>query len=222
MALILAIETTTKNCSVALGLDGKLVTIREISTQRYSHAENLHQFIKEVLQKENYNFSALDAIAVSRGPGSYTGLRIGVSAAKGLCFSLDLPLIAVNTLTSLAFQVDVTKTKTDFIIPVLDARRREVYTSTLNHKKENLSKVEAKILNENSFEEYTKKGNVIFIGNAVKKVKDTIQYQTADYIESLPSAREMIPLANEQYKKNDTVDVAYFEPFYLKDFIVGK
>ena len=129
MALILCLETATTNCSVALSENGSVIAFREDTSKQYSHAERLHVFINEVLEETEYGLSDLDAIAVSKGPGSYTGLRIGVSAAKGLCFSLDVPLLAIPTLAILASQVadDV-----DFIVPMIDARRMEVYAMVLN------------------------------------------------------------------------------------------
>ena len=219
-ALILNIETATTNCSVALAKDGKTISILEENDKNYSHSERLHVYIEEVLAKANISLKELDAIAVSKGPGSYTGLRIGVSAAKGLCFSLDIPLISVFTLEALANQVNIPK---GFIIPMLDARRMEVYSSIYNHKYELVRGTEAQILDHNSFKDLLNQDEVYFIGSGVEKTKELIQHTKARFIEDkLPSAREMSALSFEKYKKSDTEDVAYFEPFYLKDFVALK
>lgn len=222
MGLILSLETTTTNCSVAIGENGKLLVLKENNSNQYSHAEKLHVYIEEALKEANLKFSDLDAIAVSKGPGSYTGLRIGVSAAKGLCFSLDIPLISIDTLESLAKQVSTETEQADFIIPLLDARRMEVYTATFDTKMNSLSSTEAKILDENSYTEFLNKGKTIFIGNAVKKFEDVCAHKNATFTEALPSAKEMIGLAESKHKKSDTEDVTYFEPYYLKDFLIKK
>lgn len=217
MSYILQIETATTNCSVALSKDGITIAIKEISNG-YSHAENLHVFIKELLESKNLDFSDLVAIAVSKGPGSYTGLRIGVSAAKGLCFALEIPLIAIDTLEILARQVQKSE---GVVIPMLDARRMEAYTTVFTTNFDSLRKIEAEVLDENSFHTYLNDGSVFFIGNAVQKLAEVVQHQNAVFLpEALPSANEMSMVAYHKYKKNDIEDVAYFEPYYLKDFIV--
>ena len=219
MATILCLETATTNCSVALSVDGSVTTFKEDRSSRYSHAEKLHPFIVEVLQEANLDKSELDAIAVSKGPGSYTGLRIGVSAAKGLCFALGIPLISVPTLASMAMQI---KEDVDFIIPMLDARRMEVYSSVFNSKKTEVRETRAEILNENSFEEYLSNGSVVFLGNGVEKFREIHKHPNATYmVQSMPSAIDMAKVAENKYKKSDIEDVAYFEPYYLKDFISG-
>lgn len=219
MALILCLETATTNCSVALAKDGALLALKEDNSAKYSHAEKLHVFIEELLEKNKLNISELDAIAVSKGPGSYTGLRIGVSTAKGLCFSLALPLIAIPTLTSLASQV---KIETGKIVAMLDARRMEVYSAIYDPSLNQVRETKAQILDENAFREYLHKEKLIFIGSGVEKFKGICEHPNAVFIEGrLPSAREMCELAESRYKKSDTEDVAYFEPYYLKDFIAG-
>ncbi len=218
MTYILNIETSTKNCSVSLAKDGKTIALKEVNDEGYSHAEKLHEFIKEIISKAGLSFSNLDAIAVSKGPGSYTGLRIGVSAAKGLCFALNIPLISVNTLQSLAL---TTSTPSEsFVIPLLDARRMEVYSAVF---KNNIlvKNVAAEIIIENSFSEFLNKSDVYFLGDGAEKCKEIIIHKNANFIDNkFPSANEMSKLSFEKYKKNDIEDVAYFEPFYLKDFIV--
>lgn len=213
---ILQIETATTNCSVAISKNGKTIALKEMSNG-FSHAENLHVFIESLMQEHALKFKMLHAVAVSKGPGSYTGLRIGVSAAKGLCFVLDIPLIAIDTLTILAHRVDVKK---GFVVPMLDARRMEAYTLVLNSQLEPIRKIEAEIISENSFNEYLEAAQVTFVGNAVDKTKEVIKHDNAVFLEeSLPSANEMSELAYKKYKISDTEDVAYFEPFYLKDFV---
>lgn len=216
MIYILQIETSTTNCSVAISKDGKTIAVKEISNG-YSHAENLHVFIKEVLENNNLEFTDLNAIAVSKGPGSYTGLRIGVSAAKGLCFALDIPLIAIGTLEVLAQQVTIDN---GFIVPMIDARRMEAYTKVYDANYNSVREIQAEILDETSFSEYLEKGKVVFVGNKREKSQEIIIHKNARFVDSVPSANEMSLLAYNKYKKNDIEDVAYFEPYYLKDFLV--
>lgn len=220
MALILNIETATTNCSVSLSKEGKTIFLKEDNSKNYSHAESLHVFIDTVLKEAGTTSKALDAIAISKGPGSYTGLRIGVSAAKGLCFALDIPLISVPTLEALAHQVDCND---GVIVPMLDARRLEVYAAIFNSNHKEIRETKAQILDENAFAEYLDKGNVYFVGNGVEKTKALIHHPNAVFIEDkLPSASEMGMLAYYKYKISDFEDVAYFEPYYLKDFVALK
>tara|TARA_R110002072_G_scaffold142804_4_gene288388 strand:+ start:40278 stop:40940 length:663 start_codon:yes stop_codon:yes gene_type:complete len=217
MTRILCIETATTNCSVALSENGSVIAFKEDNSNKYSHAERLHLYIEEVLQQASIEKTQLDYIAVSKGPGSYTGLRIGVSAAKGLCYALNIPLISVATLTSLAFQVN---DNSDYIVSMLDARRMEVYSAVFSSEGEEIRETKAEILDENSFSEYLEKGKVAFIGNGVSKFKPLCNHNNAVFIEDkLPSSREMAPLAYLKTKIDDIENVAYFEPFYLKDFI---
>ncbi|WP_431132371.1 tRNA (adenosine(37)-N6)-threonylcarbamoyltransferase complex dimerization subunit type 1 TsaB [Psychroserpens mesophilus] len=220
MAIILSIETSTTNCSVSLSNEGETLVLKEDNNANYSHAESLHVFINEVIKEAKLTSKDIDAIAVSKGPGSYTGLRIGVSAAKGLCFALNIPLISVSTLHALAHQVNGND---GLIVPMLDARRLEVYSAIYDASYNEIRKVEAQILDDTSFSEYLEKGIVYFIGNGVEKTKKLIQHPNAVYVEGkLPSANEMSSLAYSKYKTSDIEDVAYFEPFYLKDFIALK
>lgn len=220
MAYILCIETTTTNCSVSIAHAGQTIATLEENKQNYSHSENLHLFITRVLEKAAISMSQLDAVAVSKGPGSYTGLRIGVSAAKGLCFALDIPLISIDTLHAFAFQVNETS---DFIIPMLDARRMEVYACVFDKHKIKQEEIEAVIVDETSFLEYLEKGKTIFLGNANDKFKTVCNHPNAIFLDNtLPSANDMAALAYEKHKKSDFEDVAYFEPYYLKDFIGGR
>ena len=219
--LILCLETATTNCSVALSLDGKAIHVQEDYDVKFSHAERLHTYIESVLASAKAKKEDLKAIAVSKGPGSYTGLRIGVSAAKGLAYALDLPLISIPTLASLAAQVDVQAN--ECIIPMLDARRMEVYASVFTADGSPLRETEAQILDETSFSEYLSKGKVHFIGNGVGKFKDICTHPNAVFIEGrLPSAKEMCAMASKKFAESQFEDIAYFEPYYLKDFIAGK
>lgn len=219
MAIILNLETATTNCSVSISSDDKVIALKEINDKGYSHAENLHVFIKEALLDASLSFSDIDAIAVSMGSGSYTGLRIGVSAAKGLCYALDKPLIAVPTLSVLALQAD-----TDgCVISLLDARRMEVYAAVFKGKQQ-IRETKAEIIDEHSFSDYLSEGEVRFIGDGAAKCKDIIKNVNAIFTTDVnfPSAKELAFLANEKYKKGDFEDVAYFEPYYLKDFVTTK
>lgn len=220
MAYILSIETATTNCSVSLSKDGETLFLKEDYSSNYSHAERLHVFIDTVLKEANIKQSQLDAIAVSKGPGSYTGLRIGVSAAKGLCYALDIPLISISTLEALAHQVEVTN---GIIIPMIDARRMEVYSAIFSKDYKLIREIEAQILNEQSFRDYLQSEMLYFIGSGVDKTKTLINNQNAIFIEGkLPSAKEMGTLAYAKYKISDIENVAYFEPYYLKDFVALK
>lgn len=218
MPLILNIETATKNCSVGLASGGKTIALQEISGQGYSHAEKLHVFIEAVLADARCGFSDLDAIAVGRGPGSYTGLRIGVSAAKGLCFALGLPLIAVDTLQILATQAKVSD---GVVIPMLDARRMEVYSAIFSADAKPLRDTKAEIITEDSFSEITDKA--YFVGDANEKCELVLNRPNFEFLNEIvfPSADAMSALSFEKFNRNDFEDVAYFEPFYLKDFLVG-
>ncbi|MDC1197628.1 tRNA (adenosine(37)-N6)-threonylcarbamoyltransferase complex dimerization subunit type 1 TsaB [Algibacter sp.] len=220
MAFILNIETATTNCSVSLSKEGKTIVLKEDNDKSYSHAERLHVYIDEVLKEANINSNKLDAISVSKGPGSYTGLRIGVSAAKGLCFALDKPLISIPTLDALAHQV---KMDDGIIVSMLDARRMEVYSAIYDSNYNEIRETQAQILDETSFNDYLEQGKVYFIGNGVEKTKTLINHTNAIFIEDkLPSSNDMSLLADTKYKKKDTEDIAYFEPYYLKDFVALK
>jgi tRNA threonylcarbamoyladenosine biosynthesis protein TsaB len=214
---ILNIETATKNCSVALAKEGKTIICKEIAEEGYSHAERLHVFIEEIIKEAGITMKDLAAIAVSQGPGSYTGLRIGVSAAKGLCYGLNIPLVAVDTLQILASQVTVSS---GLIVPMIDARRMEVYSAIFNAKWDKIREVKAEIITENSFEDFQE--TLYFVGDCAEKCKSVLTKENYVFLKEIkyPSANEMSFLSFEKYKKNDIVDVAYFEPYYLKDFLI--
>ncbi len=221
MPIILNLETATTNCSVSLAKDGKLLAIKEHDTPNYSHSEQLHIFIEEVLKNAKLKLSAVDAVAVSKGPGSYTGLRIGVSAAKGLCFSLDVPLISIPTLENMVHQVKCGTA--DFSIPVLDARRMEVYSAVFDQGISQIRETKAEIIDGNSFFEYVEKGKVLLLGNGAEKCKELLQHPNFSFDTSVvPSAREMVTLSHKKFEIGEFENVAYFEPYYLKDFILQK
>ncbi len=219
MTYILNIETATKNCSVSLAADGKTISCLEIAELGYSHAEKLHLFIEEVISDAGISLNDLKSIAVSQGPGSYTGLRIGVSAAKGMSYALQIPLIAVDTLESLARQVAA---EDGLIVPMIDARRMEVYSAIFNSDKEKIREVQAEIITEESFADISE--TVYFIGDSNEKVKSTLKKSNFVFLEGIayPSAKEMSCISYKKFQEKDFVDVAYFEPYYLKDFMFAK
>lgn len=226
MALILQIETATQTCSVALAQDGVLLEVLE-RTERNIHAGVITVFIEELMQKAAKKFSDLDAVAVSMGPGSYTGLRIGVSTAKGLCYALDIPMIAINTLEAMAvgFMSNCFSVNAQTVFcPLIDARRMEVYCAVFNYQNELLLETEAKIIDEQSFSELLNQYIVYFFGDGAVKCTDTLgQHLNARVMDDFEnSASHLTSLAFEKFKNQEFVDVAYFEPFYLKDFIAGK
>ena len=216
MTYILNLETATRNCSVSLSKDGRTILCKEMAEADYSHAEKLHVFIEECLKESNLKFKDLSAIAVSQGPGSYTGLRIGVSSAKGLCFALDLPLISVDTLQVLASQLSISE---GVIVPMIDARRMEVYSAIYNSNFERIREVQAEILTENSFEEIHE--TIHFVGDCSEKAKTVLTNSNFIFQDTIiyPSANEMSVLSYNKFQENKLEDVAYFEPYYLKDFM---
>lgn len=221
MACILNIETATEVCSVAVSQDGNVIFQKE-ETKGPSHAVLLGVFVNEAIEDIRSKGIKLDAVAVSCGPGSYTGLRIGVSEAKGLCFGLNIPLIALNTLKIMAYGVLKSQSvdKETLLCPMIDARRMEVYDTLLNRDLEEIRLVSADIIDEKSFAEFLKKNKIIFFGNGASKCKDILPKENTFFLDDIyPNALNMIKLSEEAYKNKEFVDVAYFEPFYLKEFI---
>lgn len=217
--MILNIETATTNCSVSLTQNGLVVSFKEYANVQYSHAEQLHLFIEEVLTQADKSLNDLSAIAVSKGPGSYTGLRIGVSAAKGLCYALDIPLISVPTLLSLAlpFKPD----EGQLAVPMLDARRMEVYMCAYNHKMEQILPTTASVIEAHTLLALAKSYDKLhLIGSGADKVLEiTPSNNVVAHSTALPSAKDMALISYELWNKQTFEDVAYFEPFYLKDFM---
>ena len=217
MTYILNIETATKNCSVALSRNGQTLLLKEIANEGFSHAERLHVFIEQICVEAAIALTDLSAIAISQGPGSYTGLRIGVSAAKGLCFALDIPLISADTLLLMASKVQI---ENGFIVPMIDARRMEVYSAVFSTDYKIIRGIEAEILTENSFSDYN--APVYFLGDCTAKAKTVLTKPNFIFLDNLiyPSANEMSKLAYEKFTNKVFEDIAYFEPFYLKDFLI--
>ncbi len=226
MSLILQIETATQTCSVALSQNGELLNVIE-KTDRNIHASNITLFIEEVLNQSNKTLKNLDAVAVSMGPGSYTGLRIGVSTAKGLCYALDIPLIAINTLESMTngFRSKCFSVQANTLFcPMIDARRMEVYCSVFDDNLKAVMPTEAKIIDESSFGDILENHVIYFFGDGAAKCEDFLGLHLnarvmGDYQNS---AKDLTLPALQKFEGKDFVDVAYFEPFYLKDFIAGK
>lgn len=228
MAIILNIESSSNICSAALSINGELSQLRESDTEK-SHAGKLTVFIEEILKSNNISTYDLDAIAISKGPGSYTGLRIGVSVAKGICYAMNKPLIAVDTLKSLTLsmllqsgsKISGNNSIKDFLFcPMIDARRIEVYTAFYDFDLNAIDEVKSIIIETNSFKEILDKQKIIFFGNGADKCKDLIKHKNAEFIDNIElSARYMCSLAEESFNNKDFADTAYFEPFYLKDFI---
>ena len=219
---ILHIETATQVCSCALSNNGKLVFNRESHTAQ-SHATLLGVFVEEAIKFSRENNIKIHAVAVSSGPGSYTGLRIGVSEAKGLAYGLDAKLIAIPTLTLLAWTIRDKVDKDTLLVPMIDARRMEVYTSIYDTSLKIIEPTEAKIIGEESFKDIMLNHKVAFFGDGALKCKETIDHPNAIFITDVhPLASNMLELSKQAYAEGCFEDVAYFEPFYLKDFVATK
>ena len=225
--MILCLETATPVCSVALNDSCCTIALRETEGQN-AHSEKITNFIREVMEVGKIDYKQLDAVAVSKGPGSYTGLRIGVSTAKGICYAADLPMMAIDTLEAMAYGM---KTKlgsqmgeNDLFIPMIDARRMEVYAAIFDAQLNKINDTAALVIDENSFEDLRKDHHLWLFGDGAPKLKKTFENQSnISIVEGFkPSAAYMLPLAEKALRNHDFVDVAYFEPFYLKDFIAGK
>ena len=229
MPLILSVETGTDICSVALAQDREIISLIE-SDQGKNHAQNLGLFMNDIFNESGISAEQLDAVAVGAGPGSYTGLRIGVSIAKGICYANSIPLIAVNSLAGLAVSAiedynaeilgDVVF-ENALLVPMIDARNMEVYTQVFNAKGEALSRTEAKVITPESFAEYGDTPLILF-GNGAKKCLPLLSERNTHYVEVAPSARGIVPLALQKFKAEQFEDLAYFEPLYLKNFVGTK
>lgn len=226
MTSILLLETSTRVCSVGLSIDNRLVSIRETSESQ-SHSELITSFIEEVVSEPELAFTDLSAVAVSMGPGSYTGLRIGVSTAKGICYALDIPLIAIDTLKAMAFgmlqKADPKLRHNSFFCPMIDARRMEVYTAVFDDQIQTLEPTHALILSPESLKRWFDAGQVWIAGDGADKCLDLWPGKTnLNHIKPfVPSVQWMTDLAYQQFKQQQFADLAYSEPFYLKDFIAG-
>lgn len=221
MALILQIETSTISCSVALAENGTTIACKEAS-ERNIHASSITLFIEEVMEAAGKMMANLDAIAVSKGPGSYTGLRIGVSTAKGLCYALDVPLIAIDTLKVMASNTSVNSGNSEFLFcPMIDARRMEVYTAVYDSALNEVNPVSAKIIDEHSFADLLSEHKLLFFGDGAEKCMDTLGANpNAFFVTTFEnSAADMSTEAFSRFNKQLFEDIAYFEPYYLKDFV---
>lgn len=221
MSNILSIETATNVCSVVVSAGGKVIFERE-NTEGPSHASLLGVFVAEALEAVRSDKIELDAVAVSCGPGSYTGLRIGVSEAKGLCYGLDIPMIAIKTPEIMVEKVLKTRDvpKETLLCPMIDARRMEVYAALYDTQLNIVRDIAADIVEKDTYSGYLDRSPVIFFGNGSGKCKPVINSPNASFIEDIyPSARYMVEPAEKAYHSTQFVDVAYFEPFYLKDFV---
>lgn len=226
MSLILNIETATSACSVALANKGNIIASKEID-DGHVHAEKITLFIQELMKEASLPLAKLDAIAVGTGPGSYTGLRIGTATAKGLCYSLDKPLIAVPTLKAMAYGAAQKLQRTDALYcPMIDARRLEVYTALYDYNGKEIMPVQAKILDNTSFSELTPipYSCIAFFGDGMPKMRELFANDTSKiWLDDIKaSALNMCHMAEEMFTANSFSDVAYYEPFYLKDFVAGK
>lgn len=213
---ILHLETSSKNCSVAVSDGKELLCLCEQASENYKQSENLHVFVQWALEGAELGLQDIDAVCLGMGPGSYTGLRIGASAAKGFCYALNIPLIAVNSLDAMRASVD--SQEFDLIIPMIDARRREVYCRIYDGKSgEAISETEAKVLDENSLEELAGR-KILIIGDGACKASEILGIEAVYDASVMPSAKFLIESAFKKYVNSDFEDVAYFEPLYLKDF----
>ena len=214
---ILHIETSSRNCSVAISDGEELLCLCEEVSENYKQSESLHTFVEWALEGAEISLKEIEAVSLGKGPGSYTGLRIGAASAKGFCYGLKVPLIAVNSLETML--EPFLGQNYDVIIPLIDARRMEVYCAIFDgNSGEMISETEAKILDEQSFTELEGK-KILFVGDGAKKAKEILQLENADFVENIyPSAKYLIKKSVEKFNRQDFEDVAYFEPFYLKDF----
>ena len=222
MALLLSIDTATSVCSIALHNDGKLIADQSLHLDQ-SHSTLLVPSIDTLLNYCQYSLNDLNGIVISMGPGSYTGLRIGTSTAKGLCYSLDIPLVSVNTLEAMALQVIAATPQGEYFCPMIDARRMEVYTTMVDYNMNIIFPTRPEIVDETSFSDILKEKRVAFFGNGAEKCKKVINGENAYFIDNVAAnASSVGVLGYEKYKKGEVENAAYFEPFYLKEFRATK
>jgi tRNA threonylcarbamoyladenosine biosynthesis protein TsaB len=222
MPIILSLDTSSTACSVALHVDGRLLAVSDIHKE-HSHGGRLALLIKQVLENADVSFQQISCIGLSSGPGSYTGLRIGTSTAKGLCYALNVPLVAVDSLTVMAHHVVKEKRDEIFYCPMLDARRMEVYCAVYNSSLTVLEPIQAKVIDENSFADVLEKGRIVFFGNGAGKCREAIRHSNATFLENInPSAVELGELACEKFNSAKIEDLVHFEPLYLKEFLIKK
>jgi tRNA threonylcarbamoyladenosine biosynthesis protein TsaB len=218
--LILLLETATTVCSVGLARGSNLLALKELDGA-YSHAENLHLFVEAVLQQADVTYKEITAVAVSKGPGSYTGLRIGVSAAKGFAFSLNVPLLLIDTLQAMAGSL-LMETDSHFLVPMIDARRMEVYTAVYDRQLNAVEPVQALILGNENAHRYQHYESVALCGDGMEKCQSLLRtHPQITFLNNRPSAKWLAPLAYTAFQKNQFADTAYAEPYYLKEFVAG-
>jgi tRNA threonylcarbamoyladenosine biosynthesis protein TsaB len=222
MAIILSLETSTEACSVALHNKATLIAYFEVQISK-SHSESLTLLVEQVLRFSKTRLQDIEAIALSMGPGSYTGLRVGTSSAKGLAMALEKPLIAINTLKSMALEINKTNLNKALLCPMLDARRMEVYCAVYNDEMQEIVSTNAKILDEHSFNELLANQQIIFFGNGSDKFKSLMANTNAFFISGIvPKAQNIGELAFDAFRQEKFENIHSFEPFYLKDFVMGK
>lgn len=224
MALILNLETSSENCSVSLALDGNILAFKEEHSKKYIHSESLHPFIQDVMDQAGRTLAELDAVAVDKGPGSYTGLRIGVSAAKGFAYPLNIPIISATALQILVseFVADHTVEPDDLLVPMLDARRMEVYTAIYSGKLTQISMIEARVVDKGNLD-HLQAEKVYVFGTGADKCKEVLTHPKFKFMGPVyPSARALASISEERFQAGKFEDTAYFEPYYLKEFIAGK
>ncbi len=224
MAQILNIETSTSVCSVSISNNGKLTALKQ-TREINSHSKLLTVFIEDIFKENNIDIKTIDAVAVSKGPGSYTGLRIGVSAAKGIAYGLNIPIISVDTMQIISANLlrkfpEISNEKNSILLPMIDARRMEVYNALFDINLNLIKEVSAEIIDENSYSELLKSKKVYFFGDGSDKCKEIILNENAIFIQEIfPSAEDMIEFSYKKFEAGDFENTAYFEPFYLKNFI---
>ena len=222
MAFILLIETATASCSIAIAQDEKVLVVKELH-EKNIHASQITLFIADVLKDASLTFKDLNAVAVSKGPGSYTGLRIGVSTAKGICFALDIPMIGISTLEAMASALVSKSLAQEYYCPMIDARRMEVYTAMYDSDLNEVLPVEAKIVDSDSYNEQLNTRKIIFFGDGAIKCTEFLANPNATVkTDFINSARHLAKLALRRYNSKEFEDLAYFEPYYLKDFLILK
>lgn len=219
MSIILSIETATSVCSVALHQEANLLGVYELHSEK-SHSEQLSVLIEQICRQNNLLLKDISAVAVSQGPGSYTGLRIGTATAKGLCFALQKPLIAVNTLEAMLWQISDWVEPATLLCPMIDARRMEVYCLLANRQKEILEPTQALVVEPDSFEKYLDKRKIVFFGNGASKCQAVLRHKNSIYVANVfPSARSVGQIAWQKFQQGEFENLIYFEPYYLKDFV---
>lgn len=222
MSLILHIETATKVCSVCLSKEGVLIHIIEETSEKYIHAEKLTLLIEQLMQESNFKLRQLDAISIDKGPGSFTGLRIGVSTAKGLCYALEIPLIAIDSLVSLYFgykKIMGEISDKELIMPMIDARRMEVYTAAFIDNGEFYYQINSKVIDQSFFDSLKQFNTLHIFGDGSSKLKGKFEHKNIEIHDKISCSSEfLIPQSFKNFINNDFVNVAYFEPYYLKDF----